>query len=195
MNPNSKVLIHGGTSIVGIWTIMLARAHSCTVIATTKNPAKAERLKECGADFVLLEDELHNEVRCIAPSGVDTILELIGPDTQISFTLPSLARHGSAVLTGVLSKEWNMKNFTPADIPPTRKITLYATTNSGGLGDEDEGLDEVPGFMKDDVQKVERGLSPKELFLDRVFKLVDIGKAHEYMEQNQAVGKVVVIIE
>lgn len=113
-----------------------------------------------------------------------TQLELVGPDKLVDVSLPLLARHGTVVCTGVLTKGWVMDGFTPAMIPPTRKITMY-TTMDEDIPTSDKVLNEV-------LEKVQSGVFRPEIFLDKVFALEGVGKAHEYMEENKAIGKVVV---
>jgi len=183
----ATVLIHGATSSVGIWAILLAKDRKCKVIATTRQEWKVQRLREAGADHVVLEENLKDEVRKIAPKGVDTILELVGPDKVVNVSLPLLARHGTVVVTGVLTKGWTVDGFTPAMIPPTRKITMYGTM--------DEDIPTATKVLNEVVEKVRSGVFKPEVFLDKVFSLEDVGKAHEYMEENKAVGKVVIQID
>jgi len=177
------VLIHGGTSSVGIWGVLLAKDRGCTVIATTRNPGKLEKLKAVGADHAFLEENLAEEVKKVAPDGVDMILELVGPDKLVDVSLPLLARHGTVVCSGVLTKEWKMDGFTPALIPATRKLSMYST--------KDEPHENVQRTINEVVGKVESGVFKSEAFLDRVFSLEEAGEAQAYMEENRAIGKVV----
>lgn len=63
------------------------------------------------------------------------------------------------------------------------------------MGVTDDGLDKVPGVMEAVVRKVESGVWDKDVFNSRVFDgLEEVGEAHEYMEGNRAVGKVVVVV-
>jgi NADPH2:quinone reductase len=185
--PGATVLVHGSTSSVGVWAILLAKERGCTVIATTRQEHKVERLRSAGADHVILESELRQAVPKIAPSGVDTIIELVGPDQVVNVSLPLLARHGTVVVTGVLSKDWVMKEFTPAMIPSTRKMTMYT------LNEED--VPELSRVLREVMTKVKEGTFQAEVFLDKVFPLANVGQAHEYMENNKAVGKVVLRID
>ena len=188
LSKDSTVLIHGATSSVGVWATLLAKSHGCTVIATTRQPSKIPKLQALGADHVLLESNLSAELKILAPKGVDCILELVGPDTLQSLALPHLAKHGSVVVTGVLTKQWQMQNFTPALIPPTRKMTFYS------LEPGQEEVEGVENVIEQVIRKVEDGVFKPEQFLDRTFRLEEIGQAHEYMEDSKAVGKVVVTI-
>jgi len=189
LSQSSTVLIHGATSSVGLWAVLLAKEHDCTVIATTRKEEKVAKLRQAGADHVVLEHELNDRLKDLAPKGVDCLLELVGPDTIKTFALSSLARHGILVVTGVLTKQWSMGDFTPALIPPTRKMTFYSMEPGQ---EEAEGIEKV---INEVVKKVEAKTFDSEVFLDKVFPLEEVGAAHEYMEASKAVGKVVLSIE
>ena len=184
----SLLLVHGATSSVGIWAVLLAKDHGCSVVATTRKQEKSEALRAAGADHVILEHELKDKLKDIAPQGVDCLLELVGPDTIVSFGLPNLTKHGTLVVTGVLTKQWAMKDFTPALIPPTRKMTFYSLTPG------EEEAEGVEATIAEVIKKVEAGTFKDSTFLDSVFPLKDIGRAHDLMEENKAVGKVVVTV-
>ncbi|KAK5076293.1 hypothetical protein LTS08_006921 [Lithohypha guttulata] len=170
---DETLLIHGGTSSVGIWAILLAKEQGFKVVATTRKEKKTQRLKDAGADHIILDQDLETSIPKLFPDGVDVVLELVGPD-MIQRALSWTAR--------------------PAMIPTCRNLTFYGMTNRGSLGPDDEGLEQVEPTLKHVVEKVEDGTFGKEVFLDRTFELKDIGKAHEYMENNEAVGKVVVLV-
>ena len=195
LKKGETILIHGASSSVGVWAILLAKDAGCTVIATTRQEEKIDRLKYAGADCAILEQDLKTKLSQAFPKGVDVVFELVGPDQVLELALPLLARRGRVVCTGVLSMNWQIPNFTPAKIPSTRRITFYTMTNLLALGSEDEELDQVEPFLADVVGKIQRGQYYSDMFLDRVFDLKKIGQAHEYMEANKAVGKVVVTVD
>lgn len=194
LQAGQTLLVHGGTTSVGLFAILLAKSIGCTVAATTRQESKLNRLRATGADHVFLEKRLSEQMLHHFPQGVDVILELLGPNQLVDFTFRHLARHGTAVCTGMLDKQWALEGFRPSMIPPTRKLTFYGMTNRGSAGSEDEGLDKVEPVLADAVRKVESGAWKQEVFLDHVFELKHIGKAHEHMEENRATGKVVVSI-
>jgi len=179
---------------VGIWALLLAKDAGATVIATTRNPAKVQQLEQAGAHHVILENFIDSEIPKLYPQGVDIVVELVGPD-QVSRCVQLCARYGTTVLVGPLNKVWSAKGFEPFSIPPTRNVSFFTMTNSG-LGSEDADVDHetINGLLADVISKVETGVYPQKVFLNKVFKLQEIGKAHQYMEENLAVGKVVVTI-
>jgi NADPH:quinone reductase-like Zn-dependent oxidoreductase len=190
----SIVLIHGATSSVGIWGLLVAKDAGSVVIATTRNPEKVQRLKDAGADHVILEQDMEAEVPNLYPDGVDIVIELVGPD-RVMDSVKFCARYGTAVLVGPLNKHWSAGLFEPFSIPPTRNVSFFTMTNSG-LGSEDADVDHktINKLLEDVIRKVERATYPQDAFLDKTFKLAEIGEAHEYMENNKAVGKVVVTV-
>lgn len=182
------VFVHGATSSVGLWAVLLAKAAGCTVLASTRQASKLDRLRAAGADHVLLESDVQEgAVRKLFPGGVRTVLELVGPDGLEKVAIPPLARQGSAVVTGVLSKQWTLERFSPLLIPPTRRLTMYTVM--------DEDRADVGRVLQEWLDKIRTGNLKAEVFLDKVFPLEEVGKAHEYMEENKAVGKVVLTTE
>ena len=192
--PGATVVIHGATSSVGVWGTLIAKDRGDTVIATTRNPAKVDKLKKTGADHVVLESELDAELVKITPDGADVVQELVGPD-QVERMVQMCARYGSVVLVGPLNLVWKSQGLQPFAIPPTRNVSFYTMTNSG-LGSED--ADSEPAFvekvLEEVIHKVERGIFAPDVFIDKTFPLAQIGQAHQYMEENRAVGKVVVTV-
>ena len=71
---------------------------------------KVDKLKEAGANYVILDDHLKIDIKTVAPQGVDVWIELVGPQS-IPFALENLARKGTACITGVLDKGWTIPDF------------------------------------------------------------------------------------
>ena len=72
------VLVSGGAGAVGNAAIQLARWADATVITTISSPEKANLAARAGADHVInyREQDVVDELRKIAPDGVDTIVEV-----------------------------------------------------------------------------------------------------------------------
>src|SRR5256884_7745288 len=92
--PGQSILIRGGTSSVGMAAAILAKRQGMTVLATTRNPAKAPALTGIGVDHVLIDGGgVADKARAILPDGVDTAPALSGTPTLPS-TLRSVRVHG-----------------------------------------------------------------------------------------------------
>ncbi len=175
------LLIRGGTSSIGMLACQLAKVKGLTVIATTRNPDKKQTLLDNGATHVIIDDgTIKDQVRVIYQSGVNKVLELIGTRT-LKDSLQCIAPKGMACMTGILGNEWTMKEFTPmGDIPSLVRLTVYMG-ESKNLSKE---------LLQEFIDEVAKGAI--KLTIDKVFRLDEITKAHEYMEGNKAKGKIVV---
>ena len=177
------LLIRGGTSSVGMMACQLAKHYGLTVISTTRNPDKEKALRENGADHVLIDNgHVSEQLKAIYPSGVHKVLELLGTAT-LKDSLKCITPKGMVCMTGILSGEWTLKEFSPmGDIPQLGRLTVY-------MG-EAENLNKE--LFQDFINAVEDGSI--KLNIDRQFRLDQMTEAHIYMESNQSKGKIVVEI-
>lgn len=184
VQAGQTLLIRGGSSSVGMMAAQLAKGFGLTVLATTRNPAKAERLRQNGADHVLIDKgEVAAEVRRLVPQGVNRVLELVGTPTLLD-SLQAATRQGIVCMTGMVGNAWSFKEFEPmAAVPSTVKLTSYAG--------EASDLPATP--LEWFAGEVAAGR--QSALLDRTFAFRDIVAAHQYMEDNKATGKVVVAMD
>lgn len=183
IQAGETLLIRGGTSSIGMLACQLAKTRGLTVISTTRNPDKKQTLKENGADQVVIDNgEVNDQVRKIFPVGVNKVLELIGTRT-LKDSLKCIAPKGMVCMTGILGNEWTMKEFTPmGDIPSLGRLTVY-------MGDSKNLSKELLQAFIDEVAK-----ETIRLNIDRVYQLDQVAEAHQYMEDNKAKGKIVVLV-
>ena len=182
--PGQTLLIRGGTSSVGMAAAVLAKRFGLTVLATTRNPAKAEALLRLGVDHVLIDDgTIADQVRRLVPAGVDGAIELVGTPT-LPDTLRATRIHGTVCFTGMLSDQWTVTDFYPIDyLPSGVRLTAYSSEAT------DLTADVLQGFL-DDVA-AGRASVP----IDRVYRLDQIQDAHARMEAGEATGKLVVLTQ
>ena len=183
IQTGETLLIRGGTSSIGMLACQLAKAKGLTVISTTRNPAKKQALIDNGADHVLIDDgQVKDQLRALLPGGVNKLLELIGTRT-LKDSLKCIAPKGMVCMTGILGNEWTMKEFTPmGDIPSLGRLTVY-------MGESKNLSKELLQEFLDEIEKGEIKLK-----IDSVFSLDQVAEAHQYMEDNKAKGKVVVVV-
>ena len=182
LTKGETLLIRGGTSSVGLAALQLAKSVGATVVSTTRNNEKLELLKQNGADFALLDDEILSEhLFSFFPNGVNKVLELVGTVTLKS-SLKLLADHGILCMTGILGGEWVLENFEPMmDIPSG----AYFTQFDSGVNFKEKLLVELFDHI---------GQHKINVPIAKVFPLDEIDKAHRLMESNTANGKIVVVI-
>ncbi|MBN3519771.1 zinc-binding dehydrogenase [Algoriphagus lutimaris] len=184
IQKGETLLIRGGTSSIGMLACQLAKAKGLTVLSTTRNSEKKQALLDNGVDHVILDEgTVKDQVRKIYPRGVDKVLELIGTRT-LKDSLKCIAPKGMVCMTGILGNEWTIKEFTPmGDIPSLGRLTVY-------MGESDNLSKNLLQEFIDDVEK-----GTIQLRIDRIFQLDEVAKAHQYMEDNKAKGKLVVKVE
>jgi NADPH:quinone reductase-like Zn-dependent oxidoreductase len=184
VQPGQSLLIRGGTSALGLAATALAKDIGAIVLATTRRADRAQILQDHGVDHVLVDTgEIAPAVRRIFPGGVDAALELVGTPT-LPDTLAATRVHGTVCFTGMLSNQWIVPEFYPIGyLPAGVRLTAY----SGDSSDLPAGV--LQGYL-DRIASGEVELGPM-----RVYRLDDIRQAHDDMEHNRAVGKLVVRID
>src|SRR5271170_4619460 len=81
LKEGQRCLIRGATSSFGLAAVGLAISHGVNVIATTRNPARFDKLKAMGVEKVILEEANLSEK--FKEKNVDAVLELIGNSTIV----------------------------------------------------------------------------------------------------------------
>jgi len=179
-----RLLIRGGTSSVGMAAASIASGHGIETAATTRRQGKVDALTAAGVDHVLVDDggSLAAGVHAVWPEGPDHVLDLVGASTLVD-SLHLVRRGGTVCMAGSLSG-WTMPDFEPiAMIPSGTRLTAFHSDNVKGSAGAT--------LLQHVVREVEDGVYRPNV--DRVFGLDDIVAAHQYIENNQATGKLVVV--
>jgi NADPH:quinone reductase len=184
LSAGESLLVHGGTSSVGMAAIALAKDQRLVVFATTRQEAKRVALQVAGAQYQLVLDghELSQVVRALRPEGVDGLCELVGPAAMLD-ALDALAAGGRACITGFLEQDWDTGNV---EAQAQRRGVQLRRFGSGVIN-----RDSYTAVFQEIIDAVQR--ERYTVNLDRVFAMADIADAHRYMEANRAAGKVVVL--
>ncbi|MEO8536235.1 MAG: NAD(P)H-quinone oxidoreductase [Betaproteobacteria bacterium] len=94
--PGETLLVHGGTSGIGLTAIQLAKAFGATVITTAGSDEKTAFCLSMGADHAInyrTHDFAEEAKRITAKRGVDVVLDMVGGD-YIERNLKCLALEG-----------------------------------------------------------------------------------------------------
>jgi len=181
LQRGQSLLIRGGTSSVGLAAAALAREMGATVLATTRRRERLASLAERGIEHPILDGgEIAPQVRALFPNGVDATLELVGTPT-LKDSLRATRVHGTVCSTGMVSNQWIVPDFYPIGyIPSGVRLTGYG----GDAGDLPQGV--LQRYL--DAVAAGRFSVP----IHKIYELEQIQEAHATMENNQAVGKLVV---
>lgn len=180
IKASDTLLIRGGTSTAGLVAIQLAKCIGSVVLATTRKSQNLDILKQHGADYALIDDgTILEQLHYVYPDGVTKVLEFIGPST-LKESMKCLSNHGVICITGILGGA--MDNFDPIKdiingIYLCSFFSNYPTQKS---------IDDIFCYIK------KYSLKPP---IAKVFSLKDVGSAHLLLENNMAMGKVVVLVD
>jgi len=180
------LVIRGATSSLGRAALTIAAHAGAHVIATTRNPRRAETLMALGALEVMVDGpDLPRRVRERYPDGVDAVLELVGNSTVVA-SFAMVRRHGRLCQAGFLGGLAPIPSFMPiAEMPSGIHYSFFG---SFVFGTPAFPTSEIP--MQTIVERVEAGIYKAEP--SRIFRFDEIREAHRVMEANQANGKLVV---
>jgi NADPH:quinone reductase-like Zn-dependent oxidoreductase len=176
IRPGQIVLVLGANSGVGIAAIQIAKMFHARVIATAGDDRKMERARELGADFVInhYQQKISEEVRKITNfEGVDIVIEHVGKATWEE-SVRSLKAGGTLVTCGATT---GPKVDLDLRFLFSRQLSLLGSY----MGTMSE-LHEVLGHVFAGRLKA---------VIDHTFPLKEARTAHEYMENSQMFGKIV----
>lgn len=185
LRKGQHVLITAASSSVGIAAIQIAKSLGAVVIATSRGETKKALLIEHGADHVIQtngQDLVAEVAKITSDKGVELVFDPIGG--PIVNQLAEAAAQGARIIEyGALDSE-----ATPFPL-----FTALA-----------KGLN-IQGYTVFEItQDIEKLNNAKQFLLplfeshqlipiiDKEFNFDDIQQAHEYMESNQQVGKIIV---
>ncbi|WP_367820506.1 MULTISPECIES: zinc-binding dehydrogenase [unclassified Microbacterium] len=183
LQAGQSVLIHGATSTVGLTAVAIAHQLGATVLATTRNPRRADLLTEVGADHVLVDDDtLADAIRAIAPDGIDAALEFVGA-TTLPAVLSVIHPGGTVCFVGALSGNWTIPDFDPFTIPTGVRLTSYAG----------EATD-LPAAALDTYLKAIEAGTLHTVIAGVHEGLEKVSDAHRNLESRHQPGKYVIVI-
>jgi len=184
----STLLVRGATASVGLAAVAYAKARGLKVIATTRSSTNSARLREVGADEVVVDGgEISPAVRAIAPDGVDLALEVVGAAT-LRDTVKALKPFGTTVVIGLLGGPPVLDRFhLMQDLPNATRLAFFS---SGLFGTPALSLASAP--LEWIAGQIAAGRMPS--LGAQTFDFDDVRRAHTVMESDRALGKLVVRI-
>ena len=176
LKPGETILVHAGGSGIGSVAIKMAKALSCTVIATVGDDAKAERAKALGADHVInYKTERFEGVtrKLTAKKGVDVVFEHVGGE-GFNGSLLCLKRGGRLVTCGSTAGPSVTINLMQLFQQQYKILGSFGCTLRN---------------IRDSLSKMAAGMAP---IIDSEFALAEFEKGLARIESRQVFGKVVV---
>lgn len=186
LRPGESLLVHGGSSGIGVTAIQMARAIGATVYATAGSDEKCAACENLGAakainykseDFVEAIRAHHDQ------PGIDVILDMVGGDyIQKNFSLAALdGRIANINFQGGFEAT---VNFMPM---MTKRITFSASTLRPQSATAKARI--AQALHRDFWPLLESGLIKP--VIAATFPMENAADAHKLMESSQHIGKII----
>ena len=182
LQPGEILLVHGGSSGIGTTAIQLARALGSRVAITAGSDAKCTACRGLGADWAI-NYRTEDFEQVLNAEGVDVVLDMIGGE-YIAKNLRLLKDDGRLVFVNAM--QGGKGEFNALDVM-RRRLTITGSTLRPRSAD-------FKAALAADVEKqlwplVEAGKFRPVIY--QTFPLAEASAAHELMESNAHIGKIV----
>jgi putative PIG3 family NAD(P)H quinone oxidoreductase len=182
------ILVHGGASGIGTTAIQLARAFGARVFATVGSDEKRAFCENLGAERAInYRTENFLDVIKEQAGGADVILDIVG-GKYLDDNLKLLKPDGRLVVIAVLGGAKAELNLARVMMKRLR------VTGSTLRAREPEFKAGIARSLQNEVwpKLVDGELKP---IIQATFALADAARAHEILDANQAMGKIVLQVE
>ena len=186
LTRGESVLVHGGTSGIGVTAIQLAVEFGGRVFATAGSQVKCEACKKLGATAAVnyREADFAERIQSFtAGQGVDVVLDMVGAPYTMR-NLGCLALNGRLVQIALLNG-WKVEDF---DLRPVmmRRLTITGSTMRPRTTAEKGRIAQT---LRETVWPVlEAGRCGP--VIHQVFPLAEVAAAHRLMESSMHIGKI-----
>lgn len=190
LQPNEKLLVHAGASGVGTAIIQLAKTMGAMVLATA-SASKHDICLKLGADHVFdYRQEAFTPwvMQQTEDNGVDVIVDFIGGH-YFSENINCMQMDGRLVQLAAMGGT-KISNFNLGLLLRKRLKIIGSTLRNRGLDYQIELTRAFEGYALEKFQN--KTLVP---VIGKVFAIQDVQEAHQYMEANKNMGKIVLKIK
>ena len=189
LKRGEKLLVHGGSSGIGLTATQLAKQHGATVIATVGSDDKAAYCRSLGADDTInyrTQDFVAEVARITGKRGVDMVLDMVGGD-YIEKNLKCLALEGRLVIIAFLKGSRAEVDWVPIMI---KRLTVTGSTMRAS---PTERKAEIAKALFEKVWPLIESRAVKTV-VHRVFPMAEAAAAHALMESSRHVGKIMLAV-
>lgn len=188
LSAGESVLVHGGSSGIGAFTIALARAFDHRVMATVGNEKKREAVERWGAEGINYTrvDFVERVLALTGNKGVDVVLDMVG-GAYVTRNLDCLAMDGRILQIAFQGgPDASIRLF---DLMRKRAVLTGSLLRSRC----DESKAQMAAELLNTVWPLfESGRLPAPV-IDSVHTMDDVAHAHSRMESSQHIGKLVLV--
>lgn len=181
------LLVHGGASGIGTMAIQIACALGVKVIATAGTDEKCDVCIDLGAIRALNYNKCDfvDEINQLTESGVNVVLDMVGGD-YVMRNIHACAEHGRIISIAFLRGSNVQIDLMPVML---KKLVLTGSTLRSQSTANKARI--AQALLKTVWPLIEQGkIKP---VIDQFFRLSDASEAHQRMESNKHIGKILLI--
>ena len=182
LKKDETLLIHGGASGIGITAALIAQAMGIKYLTTVGSSKKKDFMDNLGSfKTINYQDEDFEEVIKNEIDGVDVILDIVGGE-YFQKNINILNKFGRLINIAYLQGPVVKANLLPIML---KRLIVTGSTLRIRSDDEKQKIRDSlqnhiwPLFQKKSIKMV----------IDKEFSFSEVKKAHEYMENNENIGK------
>lgn len=181
LKPADRLLVHGGTSGVGIMAIQMARAVGAEVVATCGSAEKCALAVRLGASKAIN----YKQEDFLSAGGFDVILDMVGAP-YLEKNIDALNQYGKLLIIGLI--EGSIAQLAMGKVLLKNLTIAGSTLSTRPLQERYEIFESLREFW---WPKIESGeIKP---VIDSIFALTESAAALEKMENFQHTGKILLI--
>jgi putative PIG3 family NAD(P)H quinone oxidoreductase len=188
MKEGDKVVFHAGASGIGTAGIQLAKAFRCESFVSAGSENKIDMCINLGAsDGEVRSRDIFSKIKSWAPEGVDVILDPVGAE-YFESNLNVLGIEGRLVIIGLMSGA--QTNLNLGHLMIKRQKIIGSTIRARNVETKNIVMQELS-------QKVLPLFKSGELIpiIHETYPLSESEKAHEIMEANENIGKIILTLD
>ena len=182
LKKNETLLIHGGASGIGITAALIAKAMGIKFCTTVGSVKKKKFMEQLGSTLTInYQNEDFEEVIKKELKGVDVILDIVGGE-YFQKNINILNKFGRLINIAYLQGP-----IVKANLLPIMLKRLIVTGSTLRIRSDEEKQN-----IRDSIKTHIWPLFENEtinMIIDKEFGFYDVKKAHEYMENNKNIGK------
>jgi len=186
LQAGETLLVHGGSSGIGVTAIQLAKAHGAKVIVTVGSDEKALACVALGADHAInykTHDFVAEVKRLTANAGVDVVLDMVAGD-YLGREIGCLAEEGRIVIIAV---QGGVDARVDAGLVLRRRLTITGSTLRPRSVAFKSAI--AAALRRSAWPWLESGKVKPVVY--EVFPAAEAARAHALMESNRHIGKLV----
>ena len=185
LQKGETLLVHGGTSGIGITAIHLAMAQGAKVFATAGSAEKCAAIERFGAVAINYKqaDFAAEIAQATAKRGVDVVLDMVGAPYTVR-NVASLAFGGRLVQIAFIGGNI-VEGFNLAPVMLKRLTVTGSTMRPRSAAEKGAIAAELRAKV---WPQLDAGLYGP--LIDQVFPLEEVAKAHALMESSAHIGKI-----